>query len=556
VLAVTATGDDPLTRGRVALVDARWRDARAAFEAALAAGDDPDALDGLGEALWFLGEIPAGVAARERAFVEHVRRADRDGAARTAAWVADQHHEAGRDSAARGWIARAERAVGDADDSLGRGWVAIGWARQADDVGERIDHADRAIAVARAHGDAELEVLALSTLGGARVDAGDIDRGMLLLEEALAVATAAGVDDVHCIGKAYCNLLRASSAIGDWGRTVEWCAVVDDFARTRGGIPPLMGICRSTHAEVLLATGRWPEAERELERALADFHGSIPELEAPVVATLAELRLRQGRLPDAERLLTGREEHPASLRALALLHMAVGRADDAVSLLRRGLTGAGRDTIHCVWLLAPLVDALIAAGAPGQAREAHGRLVGIGVDSGSALVGALADLAAARLAMAETRPDAAAEHARRALAAFGRLGMTFDAAEARLELGRALAADVPGLAAEEVRSALTVFRATGASRAIDSAAAVLRGLGAGTAPRNRVAGELTAREHEVLELVALGMSNARIAATLVISEKTAGHHVSHILSKLGVGNRAEAAAYAARTAASGRMGNT
>ena len=42
------------------------------------------------------------------------------------------------------------------------------------------------------------------------------------------------------------------------------------------------------------------------------------------------------------------------------------------------------------------------------------------------------------------------------------------------------------------------------------------------------------------------MSNAQIAQSLVISEKTAGHHVSHILSKLGVRNRAEAAAYAVR----------
>jgi DNA-binding NarL/FixJ family response regulator len=45
----------------------------------------------------------------------------------------------------------------------------------------------------------------------------------------------------------------------------------------------------------------------------------------------------------------------------------------------------------------------------------------------------------------------------------------------------------------------------------------------------------------VLELVAQGMSNARIASSLVITEKTAGHHVSHILAKLGVHNRTEAA---------------
>ncbi|MDQ3723170.1 MAG: helix-turn-helix transcriptional regulator, partial [Actinomycetota bacterium] len=67
-----------------------------------------------------------------------------------------------------------------------------------------------------------------------------------------------------------------------------------------------------------------------------------------------------------------------------------------------------------------------------------------------------------------------------------------------------------------------------------------------TAARSRGSGELSAREREVLELLAEGMSNAQIARALFIAEKTAGHHVSSILAKLGVRNRAEAAAHAAR----------
>jgi DNA-binding NarL/FixJ family response regulator len=57
---------------------------------------------------------------------------------------------------------------------------------------------------------------------------------------------------------------------------------------------------------------------------------------------------------------------------------------------------------------------------------------------------------------------------------------------------------------------------------------------------------LTPREAEVPALVARGYTNREIAATLVISVKTAGVHVSHILSKLGAANRLEAAAIAHR----------
>jgi DNA-binding NarL/FixJ family response regulator len=124
--------------------------------------------------------------------------------------------------------------------------------------------------------------------------------------------------------------------------------------------------------------------------------------------------------------------------------------------------------------------------------------------------------------------------------------MPHDAAEARLELARASAGDVPELALEEARAAQEAFRALGAARGMDAAAALLRELGAGTASGPRVHGELTARERDVLSLVSRGMTNAQIAQTLFISEKTAGHHVSRILSKLGVRNRAEAATHAAR----------
>jgi len=79
----------------------------------------------------------------------------------------------------------------------------------------------------------------------------------------------------------------------------------------------------------------------------------------------------------------------------------------------------------------------------------------------------------------------------------------------------------------------------------DAAAAVLQaaGLRAGAAPRAFPAG-LSAREVEVLRLVARGHSNKAIAAQLHLSPKTVGHHVGHVYAKAGVSTRAAAALFA------------
>jgi DNA-binding NarL/FixJ family response regulator len=65
-------------------------------------------------------------------------------------------------------------------------------------------------------------------------------------------------------------------------------------------------------------------------------------------------------------------------------------------------------------------------------------------------------------------------------------------------------------------------------------------------PKPRTVGSLTDREHEVLALVAGGLSNQQIADALVISERTARTHVSNILGKLGVASRTQAALLALR----------
>lgn len=529
---------EQLAAGLEAVRRAEWARARTLLEGS----ETAEGLDALGQALWFTGEVADAIATRERAFEAYARERRCDEAAHMAVWVSHQHMVAGRASAARGWLARAERTLDGACDGSGAGWVAVERCRHAADVPTQIAHARAALEVARQTGAADLEVFALSQLGRAEISAGNHAEGMELLEEAMAAASAGQVSNVHTLAEAYCNLIAACTNAGEWELAAEWCEMVDAWARGHD-TQPLFGACRTIHADVLVARGRWGEAELALETALATQERFIPAMNAPTVALLAELRVQQGRLPEAERLLAGREEHPSSLRALALLRIAEGRAHVAASLLERGLAAVEGDALRATQLLAALVEASLACGDVARAEAATADLRAFAEVAGIRLVTARAELAAAKLALATGRPADAAEPARRALVAFGALAMPLDAGAARMTLASAIADEQPDAARDEVAAALAAFRELGADRAADVAAARLRDLGGGP-PRS--GGELTSREQEVLGLIARGMSNAQIAHALVISEKTAGHHVSRILMKLGVKNRAAAAAHAAR----------
>jgi DNA-binding NarL/FixJ family response regulator len=99
----------------------------------------------------------------------------------------------------------------------------------------------------------------------------------------------------------------------------------------------------------------------------------------------------------------------------------------------------------------------------------------------------------------------------------------------------------PDEAAAMLRTDARAGRADGA--AVD---AVLQAAGHGARRRPSWPAGLTAREVEILRLLARGRSNRQIAAELVISPKTVGNHVEHIYAKIGASNRAMASLFATR----------
>src|SRR6185436_4074678 len=103
----------------------------------------------------------------------------------------------------------------------------------------------------------------------------------------------------------YCNLIVASTSAGDWERATEWCRRIDTFAEERS-VTVLFGACRTVHADVLVASGRWSEAELALVDAIDASRRTYPTMAAAPTAGLALLRIRQGRLAEAEQLLAGR----------------------------------------------------------------------------------------------------------------------------------------------------------------------------------------------------------------------------------------------------------
>ena len=147
---------------------------------------------------------------------------------------------------------------------------------------------------------------------------------------------------------------------------------------------------------------------------------------------------------------------------------------------------------------------------------------------------------------AAERDRGAPGHLQAALRGFTALRLPLEAARAQRELARALAQDKPEAAVTEARLALGAFERLGAAADADATAALLRRLGAGGRAFPKHYGELSKRETEVLALLADGCSNQEIAQRLVISRRTAEHHVAHILSKLDLRSRAEAAAHAVR----------
>lgn len=541
---------DHLAAGVQALQQGAWEDARVHFQASLAAGESPQALEQLGLAAWWLDDAGLTFDARERAYRLYREQNDAKGAARVAIWLVwDYLAFRGDTAVASGWLERARRLLEGHEQSAEYGWLLLRDGEVAlfrgHDTAMARERGERAAALGRATGDRGLEITGLALEGLARVSAGEVAAGLRRLDEATAAATGGEVKDLHTVGVVCCWEIFACERVRDYDRAAQWCVRVQEFTR-RWRVRVLSAICRVQYAGVLIWHGQWAEAETELAAATQDFEQVRPPLVGQALARLGELRLRQGRLDEAAQLFERAGSQPIARIGQAALALERDAPEESAAQLERYLAHVGdAEPTMRAGAVELAVRAHAALGDSIAAARARDELRGIARVLGTMALAASSAAADAVVLHLAGDLAAAAGGYEQAAAQYEQAGAPYETARNRLELAGVLAATGQrAVAQREARRALEAFRALGAARDASRAEARLAQLTA-RRPSGRHR-RLTGRQIEILRLVAQGLSNPEIATRLRLSDHTVKRHVANLLSRLGLSSRAAAVAYAAK----------
>jgi class 3 adenylate cyclase len=434
--------DDPIAAGREAAARRSWTEAYghlAPIAAELGAAD----LEHLADAAFWTGRIDDSLALRERAHSAYLDAGDRIAAAGVAIRLALDYLVKFAFPLSTGWLAKGERLLEGEPESVPHGRAALVRAVQAEGAGRLDDslaEAERAYAIATRFGDRDLQALALVVQGASLVFKGELDRGLVLLDEA-STSALTGELDPYSATVIYCMTITGAQGVGDFERARQWTDAANRWCDAEGthGFP---GACRVHRSEILWLGGNWEAAEREAVNACSELEAYNVDTTAVGFYQIGEIHRRRGNFAAAEDAYRkthelGREPQPG----LALLRLAEGRAAEAVSGLRRSLCDQ-EDASTRARRLPAQVDVSLAVGDLEAARAAAAELEQITdrflVNSErTPLLDGRLQLARSRLASAEQDWAAMETTARRALAIWTRVGAPYEAGEARVALGMA-----------------------------------------------------------------------------------------------------------------------
>ena len=538
-----ATADN-LNRGRDAFLRRGWTDA---YMLLAAADSDeplpPEDLERLATAAYLIGKDAESAEIWTRAHQEFLGRGAVARAARCAFWLAFGLMHQGERARAGGWITRARELLDNArQDCVEQGYLLLPIALQrvfAGDAAGAYGMFCQAAEIGDRFGDRDLIALARHSRGRVLIRMGELRDGIGLLDEAMITIDAGEVSPL-VVGDVYCSVIEGCLEVFDLRRAQEWTAALTRWCEAQPDLVPYRGQCLVRRAEILQLRGAWPEAIEAARQACERLLQPSPQpASGAAFYQCGELHRLRGEFSQADEAYRqanryGRTPQPG----LALLRLAQGQSETATAAIRLVVDEAhGTETRSR--LLPAYVEIMLAAGDIQAARMAADELASLAGDLDAPLLTAVAAQARGAVRLAEGDARAALPILRQAWTTWQEVDAPYDAARVRVLIGLA-SRDLGDVEAAEMEfdAARWIFQQLGARPDLTRVEALSRAL------KPAPAGGLSAREMQVLRLVARGKTNREIASTLFISERTVERHLSNIFNKLDLTSRSAATAYA------------
>ena len=519
----------------------------------------PADLERLAVAAFLRGLDDEACTARERAAERYLELGDWQAAAGCVFWLGFHLSNRGEFARSRGWLARLRRAIPDNELHNGRipGLLALSDAAMTMLGGDPA----AALAMFETAGDlaavgVDPDTFVLYRFGRASCLAalGRPTEAVQTLDEPM-VQVVAGAVAPQLVGFAYCAVVGLCMSVYDLRRAREWTKALSGWCDDQVGLVPYRGSCLVHRAEILQLRGDLADALLEAaavrdgpEQRVAD------QVTGAACYRIAEIERVRGDLGAAERAYQqagrlGAEVQPG----LALLRAAQGRFQLAAAGLDRALA-EHPPPAHQPLLHAARIEIALSTGDLTTARTARDRLDELATALGTPYLRAMAAQCAGAVALADDDPREGLARLRFARALWQELQAPYELARTRELIAVACQQlgdlDTAAIESDAARSALNRLgiRAPQPDLHFSRAAGTVPLPPSGSAPAIGAPDDspLSAREAQVLRLVATGATNRVIADTLILSEKTVARHLSNIFGKIGVPSRAAATSYAFR----------